>query len=383
VDTEPITEGRIRCPVCGQGHLERRVITDRFEYEGGKKKVTVVAENVPVRVCTHCQETFSGPDAGLIRNRAICRALGLLTPEEIGAIRERLGLSQAEFAKLTGIGEATVSRWERGRLLQNKAMDRYVRLLAANPDNVRLLGKPTETGTAPVVPGSPLTSRPEESANSDICHEIWKYLKARLQYPEIKTRNGRIKWDFTQMVFCGLEDCRDALATHFQLEPEALNAFRSMKTPIGRIVQYMLDFTWTTYPDNRKFYHEKRFEWPTVKYEILLAAESERGNERSLDDAYRKALEDFVKLIDIKARIKVMVYRVRKSGQRQWMKDLQDGFENILRRHRGYDASERWLFVGIPWHRDWEVRPVTLDEDIKVVTTDLEGKPTLTKPPWA
>jgi HTH-type transcriptional regulator/antitoxin MqsA len=145
VAIEPITDERIRCPVCGKGYLERRLITDRFEYDGGKqsrkgkRQVTVVAENVPVRVCTHCQETFSGPEAGLVRNRAICRALGLLTPEEICSIRERLKRSQADFAKLTGIGEATISRWERGRLLQSTAMDRYLRLLATNPENITTL----------------------------------------------------------------------------------------------------------------------------------------------------------------------------------------------------------------------------------------------------
>ncbi len=137
--SELIPNERIRCPVCGKGHLEHRIITDSFDYEEEKrkgKKITIVAENVPVQVCTNCQETFSGPEAGLIRHRAICRALGLLTPEEIRGIREGLGLSQAEFARLTNIGEATLSRWERARLLQNKAMDRYLRLLAANPANV-------------------------------------------------------------------------------------------------------------------------------------------------------------------------------------------------------------------------------------------------------
>ena len=89
--SELIPNERIRCPVCGKGHLEHRIITDSFDYEEEKrkgKKITIVAENVPVQVCTNCQETFSGPEAGLIRHRAICRALGLLTPEEIRGIRD-------------------------------------------------------------------------------------------------------------------------------------------------------------------------------------------------------------------------------------------------------------------------------------------------------
>ena len=56
--------------------------------------------------------------------------LGLLTPEEIRQLRERMGLTQSQPLQISGIGEATISRWERGRLLQNRAMDNYLRLLA-------------------------------------------------------------------------------------------------------------------------------------------------------------------------------------------------------------------------------------------------------------
>ena len=142
MSTAPITLEGFRCPVCGKGHLEERIITDRFEYpESEKRTITIVAENVPVKVCTACHESFSGPDAANIHHRAIGLALGLLTPEKICAIRERLGLGQANFAELLGISEETISLWERGRLLQNKAMDRYLRLLDLHPDNVSALRK--------------------------------------------------------------------------------------------------------------------------------------------------------------------------------------------------------------------------------------------------
>jgi hypothetical protein len=38
-------------------------------------------------------------------------------------------MSRAEFAAVTGFGEATVARWESGALLQNVANDRYLRAL--------------------------------------------------------------------------------------------------------------------------------------------------------------------------------------------------------------------------------------------------------------
>ena len=130
-----------RCPTCNVGQMHPMIVTERFPYEDDGTEVTVVAENVPIERCDNpeCGEQLSGPEAARIRHEAICRALGLLTPAEILAVRERLNLTQAEFARLTRLGEATISRWERGRLLQNPAMDRYLRLIAHNEENVIFL----------------------------------------------------------------------------------------------------------------------------------------------------------------------------------------------------------------------------------------------------
>jgi putative zinc finger/helix-turn-helix YgiT family protein len=132
-----------RCPTCNAGWLHDKVITERFEFEVDGKTKTVVAENVPVSECDNpeCRERLSGPEAARIRHEAICRTFGLLTPRDIQAIRERLGLSQERFAQQTGIGVATISRWERGRLLQNRAMDNYLRLVERSEENVRFLAE--------------------------------------------------------------------------------------------------------------------------------------------------------------------------------------------------------------------------------------------------
>jgi putative zinc finger/helix-turn-helix YgiT family protein len=129
-----------RCPNCGHVPLRHETITDRFEYRiDDNEAITVEAQNVPVEVCPHCGEQFFGPAAARLQHAAVCQALGLLTPQEIQTIRERFGPTQTEFGRLTGIGEATISRWERGRLLPSRALDRYLRLLAANPANVSSL----------------------------------------------------------------------------------------------------------------------------------------------------------------------------------------------------------------------------------------------------
>ena len=146
--SEPQAESPPHCPTCNVGRLHPKIVTERFPYEDDGKEVMVLAENVPVEVCDNleCKEQLSGPEAARIRHEAICRALGLLTPAEIRAVRERLNLTQAEFARLTRLGEATICRWERGRLLQNPAMDRYLRLIAYGKDNIRLLQRLREPG---------------------------------------------------------------------------------------------------------------------------------------------------------------------------------------------------------------------------------------------
>ena len=40
--------------------------------------------------------------------------MDMFTPEEIRALRKELALSGSEFAKLLGVGENTVRRWELG-----------------------------------------------------------------------------------------------------------------------------------------------------------------------------------------------------------------------------------------------------------------------------
>ena len=141
-----------RCPNCGHAPLREETITDRVEYRAdGEESLIVEVHDVSVDVCPKCGERYFGPAAARLQHAAVCRALGLLPPEEIQAIRERLGPTQSEFARLTGIGEATISRWERGRILPNRAMDRYLRLLDSNRANVTLLktfaSLPADTGS--------------------------------------------------------------------------------------------------------------------------------------------------------------------------------------------------------------------------------------------
>lgn len=116
------------CPDCG-GHSFTTILhTDAFEYGAGEPPVTLNAR-VPVHCCDSCEFEFLGPEGRLIKHEAVCRHLELLTPTEIRRIRERHGMSRAAFAEITGLGEATLNRWENGAVIQNRANDHYLWLL--------------------------------------------------------------------------------------------------------------------------------------------------------------------------------------------------------------------------------------------------------------
>ena len=57
-------------------------------------------------------------------------------------------MTRAAFAEVTGLGEATLNRWENGIKVQTLANDRYLRLLA-RPENMRRLKSVCSAGQTP------------------------------------------------------------------------------------------------------------------------------------------------------------------------------------------------------------------------------------------
>jgi HTH-type transcriptional regulator/antitoxin MqsA len=131
-------QGR-RCPVCGRGILRPRLISEVYEYGDEGDSVLIRTEDVPIEDCYSCGKSFSGPKAARIRHEAIGRSFGLLPPQDIRAIRERLGRSPDAFARLIGVGADRLSQWEDGSLWQDRTADRLIRLLASRAENVEHL----------------------------------------------------------------------------------------------------------------------------------------------------------------------------------------------------------------------------------------------------
>nr|WP_315382414.1 type II TA system antitoxin MqsA family protein [uncultured Sphingomonas sp.] len=116
------------CAICGELGATHSMQTQQFAFREGDKEVLLTA-TVPVLTCAACGESFTGAEAEEIQHAAVCRYLGRLTPAEIRALRLAHGLTQARLAEKTGIGIASIKRWENGTVIQNASLDARLRSL--------------------------------------------------------------------------------------------------------------------------------------------------------------------------------------------------------------------------------------------------------------
>lgn len=121
------------CPICGEGHLHERVVQEMTEYKGHTGETALHFSE-----CDAC----GSEQADAAQTRANKRAMiafkkqvdGLLTGAEVRAVRERLGINQAEAARVFGGGPVAFSKYENDDVMQSEAMDKLLRLAADVPE---------------------------------------------------------------------------------------------------------------------------------------------------------------------------------------------------------------------------------------------------------
>lgn len=133
------SDEKLSCPECGSERITTEEIDHRFPY-GQEEAAIELSARIPVRRCEECGDEFLDYKAQDLMHEAVCRHLHVMTPSEVVAIRKKhRGLSRAEFARVTRLGEATIGRWERGQLIQNAAYDQFLYLLTFPENFARLL----------------------------------------------------------------------------------------------------------------------------------------------------------------------------------------------------------------------------------------------------
>ncbi len=119
--------------------FERLVKKETFTVRG--KPITV---NVEYNRCKECGDVILNPAANHdpfeLAYREYRQKHALLQPEEISTWRKAHHLTQGEFAKLLGIGVATLNRYENGAL-QNESHEKLLRLSMESSNLLRLIEK--------------------------------------------------------------------------------------------------------------------------------------------------------------------------------------------------------------------------------------------------
>jgi putative zinc finger/helix-turn-helix YgiT family protein len=117
-----------KCGHCGQRAVRRHVgpYSAEMEYDGRTYKFDI--DDLETPRCEECGAMVLDDAANRRISAELRKHLGLLAPEQIRRNREALDKTQKQMASSLGIAEATLSRWETGAQIQQRAMDRLLRL---------------------------------------------------------------------------------------------------------------------------------------------------------------------------------------------------------------------------------------------------------------
>ena len=127
------------CPICETGTLSKQVHTGETQYHNQAVQVP----DLEYSQCNNC-----GADPVLAdqakRNQvrfsdARRKIDGLLSSSDIRKARRYLGLTQHAAANVFGGGLNAFSKYERGEVIQSKAMDKLIRLSCRYPDAWKFL----------------------------------------------------------------------------------------------------------------------------------------------------------------------------------------------------------------------------------------------------
>ena len=119
------------CPECGKGIVRPIRIQN---YKTRIKGYPFVVDQAVVGICDHCDaKTFHAQEIKRWQQRfEEAQEKRLMTPEERVELREKLGLSMEDFARLMGATRQSIHNWETGRLRPSRMADLMMRLVWAS-----------------------------------------------------------------------------------------------------------------------------------------------------------------------------------------------------------------------------------------------------------
>jgi DNA-binding transcriptional regulator YiaG len=138
-----------RCRSCGQTQVVMTTTSYDAEVRHDGRLYAFTIPRLQLPVCTACGQRVFTEKVDRQVSAALRAHLHLLTPEEMRAGLDRVGMTQKEAAERLGIAEATLSRWLTETQIQSRAMDNFLRVFFAIPAvRATLLDLSTEMGGA-------------------------------------------------------------------------------------------------------------------------------------------------------------------------------------------------------------------------------------------
>jgi len=158
------------CSNCGS----RDIVVVRGEHEFVESGLdNVILMNVEIKKCDKCGEkavSIPNPNQLLkLIGEQIILEPNRLSTGEIKFLRKNICLKIQEFAQITGVHRATVSRWEKGHTRPTASEDRLIRMVYAQYANV----------------GESIRKGLEEMFRKEISEEIAKHIFSCSVYPEL------------------------------------------------------------------------------------------------------------------------------------------------------------------------------------------------------
>ncbi len=127
------------CPICGDGRLRKKSVRETFEYKGE----SLTLDDYIIYECQECEEAIVDPKSIKKTEKPVRdfhrKVDGLLTSDEIKAIRTALGYTQEQFGKILGGGAKSFARYENGTVTQSKPMDNLLRIVKQYPEVLNVL----------------------------------------------------------------------------------------------------------------------------------------------------------------------------------------------------------------------------------------------------
>lgn len=117
-----------KCGYCRERAVKPAVSAYATEAEHDGRTYTVSVSDLKAPRCEKCGELVLDGSANRQISDALRRQIQLLSSEQIRQNREALGLTQKQLASQLRIAEATLSRWESGGQIQQRALDTLLRL---------------------------------------------------------------------------------------------------------------------------------------------------------------------------------------------------------------------------------------------------------------